>query len=322
MSQSLRALWDQQVAYNHKVRAKEPESQLFWAKQYLLGLVAEVDEVLQELNWKSHRYGKPFNSYNFARELADIVKFSWCLWELYGYTSDDMLNFVKEKSDELDAQWQQDWKFSIPEEMPVLITDLDGTIGDWRKAFLLWLFNIHPEVLGKEVQDRGSTLAIEVDLNLSYPVYAALKEEFEANGGYKSLPFYADAIDVLQVLSQHPVCVIAYTARPAKKHGRIWSDTWEWIKSAGFDNLIKELRIGSEDRISRACVLQETGHKVLMLEDDPGLALRAANAGICVMLRSQPYNRGVRHELIESVDVFSATDILVYLKGSLYVNNQ
>jgi hypothetical protein len=319
MSKTLRGLWEQQVAYNQRARAKENVNNYeYWMKQYLLGAVAEVDEILQEINWKIHRRGKPLNRYNLGREIADLTKFVWCLWEWSGFSADDMLTFVEEKSNELDAQWEQDWKFSIPDGVPVVITDLDGTIGDWRKAFLMWVMDTHPERLSDNIQDKGSTLAIEVDLNLPYPVYVELKEEFEASGGYKHLPFYVDAVETLQELSKHDVCVMAYTARPAKQHGRIWSDTWAWLEKEGLHTVVRELRIGSEDRISRACALQEAGHKVLMLEDDPGLALRAVNAGIRVMLRSQPYNRGVSHELIEAVDEFNSTDILTYLKGHLY----
>jgi hypothetical protein len=312
----LHTLWQQQVAYNKKVRAKEPESQLFWAKQYLLGLVAEVDEVLQELNWKSHRYGKPFNQHNFARELADIQKYSWCLWELFGFSADDMLNFVEEKSNELDAQWEQDWEFSIPDGSLVVITDLDGTVGNWRKAFRDWILHCQSVDVPVVVShDHAATVAIEVDLGIAYPTYIRLKEQFEASGGYADLPPYPDAVQAIRKLKvQSDVVVIAYTARPASRHTRIWLDTWTWLRTIGLDAAVSELRIGGEERISRACELKAKGCKVILLEDDPGLAIRAATAGIDVCLRAQPYNAGISHDYIARVQVFNASDILAILK--------
>lgn len=319
MNNLLRTLWEQQVDYNRRVRAKEDNHSFeHWMKQYLLGAVSEVNEILQEINWKIHRRGKPLNRYNLGRELADLTKYTFSMWEWAGFSADDMLVFVQEKSNELDSQWDQDWTFQIPEGVPVVLTDLDGTIGDWRRAFLLWVMDNHPDKLANTLPDKGDTLAIDVDLNLSYPVYKELKDEFEASGGYKSLPFYADALETLYELSKHPIAIIAYTARPAKVHGRIWADTWEWLSMAGLSTVIKELRIGSEDRISRACSLQEAGHRVLMLEDDPGLALRAANADVDVFMRAQPYNQGISHDYINRVKEFSVMEIIRHLKGSQY----
>jgi hypothetical protein len=73
---------------------------------------------------------------------------------------------------------------------------------------------------------------------------------------------------------------------------------------------IRELRIGHEDRLSRACALQAAGHPVLLWEDDPSLALRAAHTGISVLMRAQPYNFGVKHPNITRVNLFSSVSVM------------
>ena len=313
MPKTLEELWHAQVEYNQRVRAKENSADiLFWQKQYLLGAVAEVDEILQELSWKSHRKGHAVNRYNLAREIADLEKYVWCLWEINGFTEEDMLAFVEEKTTELDAQLTQDFAADPPAGSMVVITDIDGTLGDWRKAFYDWIMQTNSVVLLNQPIDYGTSMAIEVDLGIPYVIYSKLKEQFEAIGGYGLLEAYPDAVETIQKLAAENVYIFAYTARPARAHTRIWSDTLNWASDRGM--LFQELRIGAEERISRACELKAEGCKVVMLEDDPGLAIRAATAGVDVCLRAQPYNKGVVHDYIARVMEFNASDILAMLK--------
>ena len=309
MDDLLHLLWEQQGRYNQHVRAKEnPDNYEYWMKQYLLGAVAEVDEVLQEINWKIHRRGHPMNQNNLAHELADLTKFVWCLWEWSGFTHHDMLQFVKEKSDELEAQMVQDFDTVIPDGSPVILTDLDGTLGDWRRAFMDWGIE-HDKF--PATPDPSKSLAMETDIGIPYLLYAKLKEEFEATGGYKQIQVYPDVLDTLGTVQSRGIPIIAYTARPAEKHTRIWADTWHWINENALP--IQELRIGSEARIVRACELIEQGHPVVLLDDDPSLALRAAQAGINVFMRAHPYNEGVSHNRIVRVHRFSASALLLFL---------
>lgn len=293
---SLEQLWQEQIAYNEKVRAKEhPTNFEYWMKQYVLGAVSEVDEILQEINWKLHRRGHPVNKHNLARELADLTKYVFCMWEWSGFGWQDLLDFVEEKNRELAEQYAQEFQFEIPEGSPVIITDIDGTLGNYRRAFYEWLTKYHGEILP---EDPSKHLAMDIDLGMSYGSYVAYKEEFESSGGYGFLQPYYDAEDAIKNLWARGAIVIAFTARPGNRYSRIWSDTWRWFEKHGLHIPISALYIGSEERITKALELLEKGHKVILLEDDPGIALRAANSGITVGLRSQPYNAGLQHDNI------------------------
>jgi len=61
------------------------------------------------------------------------------------------------------------------------------------------------------------------------------------------------------------------------------------------------LYIGSDERVGFARTLQAQDCNVLMMEDDPTLALRAASSKIRVFLRDQPYNQGISHQYISRV---------------------
>jgi NTP pyrophosphatase (non-canonical NTP hydrolase) len=306
MKQSLEKIFKDQILYNQLVRKIEhPDNYEYWMKQYLLGAISEVNEILQEINWKIHRRGKPLNRNNLAMELADLTKFVFCMWEWSGYTSDDMLKFVQDKNEELASQWKQDFVFKVPPNSNVVICDLDGTIGDWRQAFQNWL---NKEGVASDY-DSANTMAMEVDINIPFGIYSNLKEKFEAEGGYGDLPVYKDGVDTLKDLAALNTIVISYTARPAGSHSRIWLDSWRWFDKIGLGSIISELRIGAEARITRAISLKIEGHKVVMFEDDPSLALRAANAGIHVIMRAHNYNAGVQHTHIERTNVFNAKTV-------------
>lgn len=308
---SLQVVWEKQKAYNLKVRQRKPMGWEEWMKDYLLGVVTEMDEVLGEINWKAHRKGKNIDRINLARELADITKYLFSAWDWAGYSAQDMLYFVHEKSLEMEAQWRQDFEITYPPGCPIIIFDIDGTLADYRKGFVRWLEKKHQGALPP---DRSKSLAMEIDLGLSYPTYVKYKEEFESSGGYAALPLYSDVPEALRELSEWGVHFLAYTARPALSHSRIWNDTWSWLIRSNIETFFSELRIGKEQRIARACELMEQGHRVVIVEDEPDTAIRASAAGITVFMRNQPYNEGVEHTNIIRFDSFPTILISSYLE--------
>lgn len=311
MEITLKKVWEQQIEYNNNIRSVEsPKDYEYWMKQYLLGAISEVDEILQEINWKMHRRGQPLNKHNLGRELADLTKYVFSLWEWSGFSSFDMLKLVKQKSEELEAKYTQEFREPIPPGTPVIITDIDGTLGDYRKAFYEWLRDAYEPDLPPDLSEN---MAMEISLGLPYTQYAKYKEEFEASGGYRNLETYKANTEVLTFAAHMGVYVIAYTARPADRYSRIWSDTWDWIVDNELENVIAELHIGSEERIQRACDLQAQDHPVALLDDSPGLALRAAHAGIRVYLHDQPYNRGVEHRYIHRCSDFQKSDLAAWV---------
>lgn len=297
MHNYLEELWQQQKRYNLKIRKLDnPDNLEYWTKQYLLGVVSEIDEVLQEVNWKIHRKGHTTDRTNLARELADVTKYVWCLWELHGFSSQEMLDYIKNKSDELEHMYQQDFVPTIAPGSDVIICDIDGTIGDWRAAFIAWYCDLKGIPL---LEDKSTSLAIEVDLGIDYLEYRDLKEKFESEGGYSYLVPYPDTVEYLNRCVANGSKIVYFTSRPAKRYTRIWMDTKKWLKEHNFPE--GQLYIGSEERVGFARTLQSQGCSVLMMEDDPTLALRAASSKIMVFLRDQPYNQGISHQYINRV---------------------
>lgn len=264
--------------------------------------------MLDQIVWKDHRkQTQSINLPNLGGELADLFKYVLCLFQLYGFSPEEALQIVMDKTEELDKRHQQEFSPVLTSKR-VIITDMDGTLGDWRTGFLAWWNNHHPEYVIN--MDPQESLNLETDVMLPYPLYRSGKEEFEMTGGYLSLPPYPESLRALQDLSAAGVAIYAYTARPQSTHTHIWMDSLRWLDLHGLGEVVRELRIGGEQRIDFACSLLESGCQVAMLEDDPTIAIRAAMAGIPVWLKDYPYNRHIEGHNIHRVGEFNAWAIL------------
>lgn len=313
-------LWGRQKAFNDKLKEMKPASQEYWAKQYLLGIAGEIGEILDEIVWKDHRkQTQPININNVGRELADLFKYTMCLYQLYGYSVDDMLRTVEEKTYEVETRLRNEFSPAATNGQLVIISDIDGTLGDWRSSFIDW-FKQSPE--GKEwielngdlSKDTYSTLSLETDIGLPYSVYQRAKERFEDSGGYMTLKSFLSSLFTLQTLAGNGAVIYVYTARPQNQFTRVWMDTIKWLDMVGLGEIVREVKIGGETRIDFAVGLTIAGCQVIMLEDDPTIAMRAAHTGIQVWLRDYPYNQLAVHKNIHRVPQFLASEILKEVK--------
>lgn len=292
-------IFKQQKEYNENIRHSE-DTKEEWTEKYLLGLVSEIDDILDSIRWKRHRAVYEFepDRINLGYDFADLTKYVLSLWELWGFKSIDVIDFVKNKNVILEELFRQEFE-AIPTDRMIVITDLDGTLGDWRKTFMEWAFHTHGI---RPAEDGMKLLQIDSDLAMRYEDYYKLKEHFESSGQYRNIFIYPEVREFLHWLRDtFDAYIIAHTARPWQQYYRIWGDTWEWIAENGLP--IDQLRIGSDSRILLASKLG--GVNVLMLEDDPGLMLRAAHSGIRVVAREHPYNIGVNHGHIKIVGNFT-----------------
>jgi len=308
MTNNLKVLLRRQREYNNKIRGLNP-SKSEWTQTYLLGMITEVDEILREIDWKKHRKARMENPnvVNIALELADLTKYTLSLWELWGFDYESILYYVDLKSRSLELKTQQENE-EIPDDRPIVITDIDGTVGDWRTHFLKWL---ESKGIKHVVEDQSTSLMIDNDLSMLYKEYYDLKEEFESTGQYRNIEVYEDAHELLvELKSRYNAYIIAVTARPSDHYSRIWMDTWMWLESNKLP--VDKLIIGSESRILLAHSLQESSHEVIMLEDNPGLIQRGANSGIRTFAREHPYNRGIQSRGVTIVKSYKDIPISRY----------
>lgn len=316
---SFEKIFQDQRNYNKIIRSEEPiEDQVFWIKQYLLGISSEVDEVLREMKWKRHRCDdskKEVVKQNLAYELADITKYVMSLWDVANFDAGEILNYLELRHQRLEYQYRSEFTPLNP-KWPVIFLDLDGTVSDWRKAFLTMAQDEAPIKLstlksGLEQLSPNmfpNMILLDGELGFDFTEYNKMKTNFERHGLYASCPAYIDAVNFLHYIQfDYQPQIIVTTARPVKTFHRIWYDTYFWVKEI-LGREPEQLHFVSSERIIMARELQDQGFKVLAMDDDPEQIHRYHSAGIPILVRNQPYNRDTplsdRDTPILRVDIF------------------
>jgi NTP pyrophosphatase (non-canonical NTP hydrolase) len=280
-------LYKQQEIYNRKIFNIEGTSEkVHWTRQYLLGITSEIGEVLQGIEWKKHRnVHKEIIAENVHEEIIDIFKYTLSLAMAWGLSPQQLLDLAEQKGEVLEAKLQMEFP---PDRLykRILIADLDGTVCNHAESFRIWLGEEKHRTVPKDI----ASLLMDRDLNINYPEYYALKEEFERDGGYyKHTREYADAVIALRYFANLGWHIIIVTSRPVDKYKRIYNDTLKWLLGRGipFNELlfIKEERILLAEKLSAESV-------VYVWEDDPTILRRLATVhNIEVFARIQPYNK-------------------------------
>lgn len=278
-------IWRQQQDYNQKIFALEnTNDREHWSRQYLLGLTAQVGEILDEIKWKRNRNesDKKAIPLNVLEEIADIAKFTISLAQVWGFSEHDFLNAIYEKGEILDFKLRMEFKEPLIGKK-ILITDIDGTLADYKFSFLRWLH----EVKNITPSAEATTLLLDSTLEIRYPEYYELKQEFEETGGYRDLLIYSDVIMPIRDFHASGGYIIAVTARPAKIYKRIFKDTIHWFN---LNNLpLDELYMQNEERILLADMLSKDNY-VAFWEDNPEIIQRASKSGIKTFARKHAYN--------------------------------
>jgi hypothetical protein len=282
----LAKIWKQQKGYNEKIfRLEHSTDKHHWSNQYLLGITAQIAEVLHEIKWKKHRDEdrKRIVPLNILEEVADIMKYSISLAQVWGFSEVDVLDAMYEKGEMLDFKFEMEFNKTTLKGRDILITDVDGTLANMKQSFDRWL------------ESNGKT---EIT---TYPEYYTLKEAFEETGQYRTMIPYADTYSALQRMSNDGWYIIVVTARPVSIYKRIFKDTFYWLElnHLPFD----ELHMLDADRLLLASELSKDNNVVLW-EDDPDILLRASNLGIKVFARGNERNKHTTLPNVQIVDSY------------------
>lgn len=287
MIASLSGAWAEQLAYNQRLKAGRIMRSEEWSKIYLLGLTAEISEVLREINWKIHRseMGEDIELTSLALELADITKYSWCLWQQFDFSPAEMLNWVQYKNEVMEYRQQQEFGHPI-EDSNVLVLDLDGVVADWRKGFLAWI-GLHSG--NAHLFDPERSLSLDIDMGWSYAAYSRWKKDFERDGGFASLPAFEDTVRLVREWrASTPDAKLVVTTARTTTIPRVWYDTYTWLKAQGI--LPDRLYFTADGRIAITLDLAVVNKDVVLMDDNPDIHLRTSHNQLRVLVPTRGYN--------------------------------
>lgn len=188
-----------------------------WTKEYLLCIVDECMEVLEQLDWKHHKpEPKQINIDNLGIELIDIQKFLWGLCKIWDITEDKFNEYYDLKTIEVESLFAQNNILpALSENNDICIIDIDGVLNYYPTCFYEWI--------NKKSHTDYKTLNITQ--------LEAFKHEYRESGVKKYLKVNEDSKNALKLLKNKGFIIVLLTNRPYAKYKRIYSDTIYWLNT-------------------------------------------------------------------------------------------
>lgn len=267
----------------------------------MLGLHSELDEVLDELNWKSHRnVPGTIIRQNLLEECVDVFKFALSLFTTWGFTPEEVGDEFMRKSAVVEQRYAQE--LMLPEDGRIVGVDIDGVLAEYAEAFCDWVWLKHMAVGAGAITPRHpdvNTLNLAEVLGLSGAEYIQLKREWRESGMKAHLPVVEGAKEFLSTLKEAGYTIVLLSARPYKEHKRIFSDTMEWLNTNGLEH---DAILFDEHKNER--LLREYGAERIefFVEDNLEQANAIASCGVNVYLLDKPYNRGLTASGVVRID--------------------
>jgi len=265
-------------------------------RDLVMHLISESEEVLRETQWKIHRKlpGMVMVRSNIHEELVDVFKFWLALYQLHGFTLEDLPEEFARKSTVVEQRWMQEQSLKLDPKRTVVV-DVDATLCDYVGGFLDYVAAHYQVPPIDRSKIEGSDLSGGCAKYLKQPVadLVALKHRYRDCGGKLLLDPLPDAAAMLRSIQFSGGQIAILTARPYETYKRVFADTLVWLQkhSMPYDAIWM-----SEDK--REFLLRVLPTCVAVVDDDATQALRLAEAGYLVMVPQWPSNAGLKHERI------------------------
>src|ERR1039457_5958915 len=115
------------------------EDKLKWSKEYVLSIMVEAGELLNELKWKTHRFEKKEdNRDNLLEEAIDCAKFLFNIIIVNGYNFENFKDKFFEKSKIVDIRYSQEYALQQIKEnnyKKFVVIDVDGIMNNYPEQF-------------------------------------------------------------------------------------------------------------------------------------------------------------------------------------------
>ncbi len=193
------------------------EDKVKWTKEYILYIISECNDLLNQLDWKTHWSNRePVIKDNIGIELIDIQKFVWGLFKIWDIDSDNFLDFFDLKTEEVRNKWDQEiMKSELFTKDNICVIDIDGVLSPYPESFTNWVKQYYSICINKE----------------DPIIWEKCKDLYRQSGGKRYIPAIKDSISSLIALKNKGYTIVLLTNRPAGKYKRIYSDTLFWLRS-------------------------------------------------------------------------------------------
>lgn len=266
-------------------------------KEYVLHLMSESQDLLNEINWKMHHKSDEIkiNRRDLVLEWIDVFKYWLSIGLLWDITPEEFFSAFNEKSDLVEQRFLQD--FSSNDGRSVVICDIDGVLSDYPLTFLNYVAeceeyhgnkDIRQKIFSKPVDNLDLYSFLEnivpTDSLMEY------KRLYRTSGAIRKESVMDGAKTFLHKLKESGYYVILLTSRPFHKYNNLYLDTHMWLKSNGleFDMLLHDSK--KRDKITK--ILSDSTVK-FVVDDDPKIVegLLGIDRLDKIYLIDRPYNK-------------------------------
>jgi hypothetical protein len=265
-----REMWDTQLAFTQKFWGtrggmpdwKDSKKLTPVVKDYVLHLIKEATEVLDEMSWRMHRMDAgEINMGNALEEVIDCQKYVLGLAQVMGYTQDEFMDMFARKSMVVEQRFEQERSLPQLRDEPCVLVDIDGVLSDYPRCYYDWLAS---QGISRRDYDTMDLVTRE-----------SCKRRYRMSGEKARQPVLAGARELLESTRNIGVRVILFTKRPYSKFYRIYPDTLEWLRAnrLPYDAILWANEKGLE-------ALQNFTHILLAIDDDDENMLLYKKAGI------------------------------------------
>jgi hypothetical protein len=186
-------------------------------KEYILCLHRELNEVLDTLDWKSHRKldqpSWPIEA--LSEELIDVQKYLWNLAHIWNVDYDSYRAELKRKSYVVERRWELEQSVLTP---PAIACDIDEVLFRWKDSFREWLAEHHPAMLSL----KKSRNPIE---------WEKVKKLYRESGAKEFGEPHQENIEALRKFEQIGCSVALITYRPRKTTPNLEYETLRWVRA-------------------------------------------------------------------------------------------
>lgn len=304
-------MFEAQGAFSREVRKRtlntectSLEDRVAWTKEMALALSIEVSELVNETPWKPHRRErvvKQFDRDGLLEEGVDVFNYLLALLDVWNVTGKEFYDIWDDKLRVLNQRRKQEVINPLKAEDTVVMLDLDGCLADFRGGFKNYLQT--QRRLDDDFFDPFASYKLDLDWTMSADDYRTLKQNFEDDAGYRSLPVYEGAKALVKAIEAAGHRIVFLTSRKGPK--RVYRDSLVWIQE----------NLGPQDfalvmESNKAEWLSACPAKVWRcLEDEPETIKRLLSQGYDVLVPRLPYNKDLKgvsyvDSLLEAAEAF------------------
>ncbi len=247
-------------------------------KEYILCLIKESTEILDEINWKQHKLNKQkILEDNIIEESIDSFKYLLNIIQLWNFDDNKFFDEFERKSIVVAQKFEQEKLLKFSNKEKVAILDIDGILYPWPKEFLRFCLYYNINYKFKNLYDFESSIDLSERLKI--------KDEYRKSGIKATANVIDGAVEFTNKLKELGYTIILVTARPYQKYQRIYADTLQWLNNhkIQFDAIIWEEQ-------KEKYLIEKFPNAKFVVEDDIENALILSRNGFKVYLKNTIYN--------------------------------